>query len=57
MYIAQVSERTIIREKGSTDLIIHYQSLNDINDADHKLRDLCVKCYRELTGKDLLDEI
>lgn len=58
MYIqAQVSQKTIIREMGSADLLIHYKTLNDSNDMDHKLRDLCVKCYRELTGKNLPDEI
>lgn len=57
MLVTQVSTKKLIREMGSTDLVIFYQTLNETNDTDHKLRDLCVKCYKELTAKDLLAEI
>lgn len=56
MLVGQVSTKKLIRDMGSNDLVTFYQTLNEINDVDHKLRDLCIKCYKELTGNNLLDE-
>lgn len=53
MLTTQISSRKLIREMGSSDLIIHFQTLNDKNDPDSSLRALCIRCYRQLTGTDL----
>lgn len=53
MLTAQISTRKLIREMGSSDLISHYSALNDENDPDSRLRNLCIRCYKQITGTDL----
>ena len=52
----QISENGLIREMGSTELIEYASNLQP-GENYQKLIKKCIECYKQLTGKNLLNEL
>ena len=48
------SQRLLIRDMGASELLDYAKSLKS---TDEKIWKLCISCYKQLTDRDLLEEL